>query len=275
MLNVARDLLFVIVFQMGVAGAAAATVIAQGVSVLFCLIRMFRSDNEVPLRLSEIRFYPDLMRQVLAQGLPTGIQNSVISIGNTVIQSNINSFGSFAMSGHGAYAKLEGFIFLPITCMSMSLPTYISQNLGAGKRDRLRKGALFGIISSMLLSTLFGLGIYFLAAHGIRLFVDEPQAVAFGVIHSRIVGPFFFLLSFSHCCSGVLRGCGKSIIPMITMLSFWCGVRIIYVTVAVRLIPEFRMISWAYPLTWGLSSLVLLICFMRLDWMKKGEPVHG
>jgi len=265
--NVVLDLLFVAVFNWGVAGAATATVIAQGLSAVLCIIQMCRIQDETTrLDFKKIRFYKNIMGEVIRQGLPTGIQNSVISIGNMVVQTNINSFGAFAMSGHGAYAKIEGLVFMPITSMSMTLPTYISQNLGAGKTERAKKGALFGILSGMLMAEAVGILCYFGAKHALRIFVDTPEAIAFGEIHARVVSLFFFLLAFSHCAAGVLRGCGKAIVPMVTMLAFWCGVRILYVTQTLKVVPEFATISWAYPLTWSLSSIVFLIFLLKSDW---------
>ena len=129
--NVVLDLLFVAVLGFGVAGAGIATVIAQGLSAVLCIIRMCRTEGVGRLKFSSLKYYPQYMGEVIVQGLPNGIQNSVISIGNMVVQTNINSFGSYAMSGVGAYSKIEGFAFLPITSMSISLPTFIGQNLGA------------------------------------------------------------------------------------------------------------------------------------------------
>lgn len=264
--NVVLDLLFVAGFHWGVGGAAIATVIAQGLSALLCIVRMCRIQDYTRLDFRRLTLEKDIMGQVLRQGLPTGVQNSVISIGNIVIQSNINSFGAYAMSGHGAYAKVEGFVFLPIMCMSMALPTFISQNLGAKEYGRAKKGALFGILFGMVLAELIGVVLYLGAPYALRFFVDSSEAVSYGAIHSRVVAPFFFLLAFSHCAAGVMRGCGKAFVPMLTMLSFWCGVRILYVTLAVRAYPVFQSVSWAYPLTWSLSSLVFLIFLLRADW---------
>ncbi len=265
--NVILDLLFVAVLDWGVAGAATATVIAQGLSAVLCLIQMCRMKDETTrLDFRKIKFHKSIMGEVIRQGLPTGIQNSVISIGNMVVQTNINSFGAFAMSGHGAYAKIEGLVFMPITSMSMTLPTYISQNLGAGKVDRAKKGALFGILSGMIMAEAVGILCYFGAKHALRMFVDTSEAIAYGEIHARVVSLFFFLLAFSHCAAGVLRGCGKSVVPMVTMLAFWCGVRILYVTQALKVIPKFSTISWAYPLTWSLSSIVFLLFLIKSDW---------
>ena len=267
MLNMALDLLFVAVFQWGVAGAAAATVLTQGFSFLLCLWRMCQLKDYTRLDFRKLRLYPGILSQVLRQGLPTGVQNAVISVGNIAVQSNINAFGQYAMSGHGAYAKIEGLVFLPISSLSMALPTFISQNLGARQYDRAKKGAAFGILSGMALAELVGVAFLFAAPPALRFFVDDAQAVQFGAVHARVVAPFFFLLAFSHCAAGVLRGCGKSFVPMATMLAFWCCVRVAYVTLAVRAFPVFQTISWAYPLTWSLSSVVLLLFLLKSDWL--------
>ena len=267
-INVVLDLLFVAVFGWGVAGAAIATVIAQGISVILCLIRMCRQKDYTRLDFKKLHFEKDMMIEVIKQGLPTGIQNAVISIGNLTVQTNINSFGPYAMAGVGAYAKIEGFVFLPIMSMSMSMPTFVSQNLGAKKIDRAKKGSVFGILFGMVSAEIMGLIIFLVAPSFLKIFVNTPQSVEFGTIHAKVTALFFFLLALSHCCAGVLRGCGKAFIPMITMLAFWCGVRVVYVTSILKVIPEFQMISWAYPLTWSLSSLVFVIILLKMDWEK-------
>ncbi|MBR5577691.1 MAG: MATE family efflux transporter [Lachnospiraceae bacterium] len=271
-INVVLDLLFVAVFDWGVIGAGVATVIAQGISVILCLIRMCRQEDYTRLDFRSLHFDKEMMEEVIKQGLPTGIQNAVISIGNLTVQTNINGFGSYAMAGVGAYAKIEGFVFMPIMSMSMSLPTFVSQNLGAKKIDRAKKGSLFGVLFGMLTAEIMGVIIYLISPQFIKIFVDTPESVAFGTIHARVTALFFFLLALSHCAAGVLRGCGKAFIPMATMLAFWCGVRVTYVTSILKIIPEFKMISWAYPLTWSLSSLVFLIILFKMDWNKLFNP---
>ena len=266
--NVILDLLFVAVFHWGVAGAAIATVIAQGLSVIFCLIRMCRIQDYTRLDFRKIHFYKDIMAEVITQGLPTGIQNAVISIGNLTVQTNINSFGAYAMAGVGAYSKIEGFVFLPIMSMSMSLPTFVSQNLGAKQIDRAKKGSVFGIIFGMITAEILGVLIYFTAPSVLKIFVDTTESIGYGTTHAKVTSLFFFLLALSHCAAGVLRGCGKAFVPMATMLAFWCGVRVVYVTSILKIIPEFQMISWAYPLTWSLSSIVFVVFLLRMDWTK-------
>lgn len=268
--NVILDLVFVAGFHWGVTGAAVATVFSQGLSMVLCIIRMCRKEDETRLDFKKLKYNGRMMGSILKQGLPAGVQNSVISIGNIVVQTNINSFGAYAMSGAGAYQKIEGFVFLPIMSMSMALTTFVSQNLGAGHYERAKKGAVFGILSGMGLSELIGIVFYLGCPVALRFFVDAPEAIEFGTIHARTVSLFFFLLAFSHGAAGVLRGCGKSIVPMATMLAFWCGVRIVYVTAALNIHHVYRMIACAYPLTWTLSSVVFLVFLVKSDWVHTG-----
>ncbi len=264
--NVVLDLLFVAVFDWGAAGAAVATVISQALSVVLCLIRMFGGKDSIKLRVADLRVNGEILKKIFRQGLPGGLQNTVNSIGNIVVQSCINSFGAFAISGYGAFSKIEGIAFLPIMSMSMALPTFVSQNLGAGKVDRAKKGSLIGIAIGCVFAELMGVFLYLAAPTFIRLFVDTPESVAYGVGHAKVVAFFLFLLGFTHCSAGALRGCGKAIIPMATLLLCWCGIRILYVTNALKVYPVFQTISWAYPLTWGLSAIILCVCILRLDW---------
>ena len=270
--NVVLDLLFVAVFHWGVTGAAIATVIAQGLSVVLCLVRMCREPEE-HLRLDFRKLYWDkeMMRRIIQQGLPTGVQNAVISLGNVVIQSNINSFGANAMSGQGAYSKIEGFAFLSVTSMSMTLPTFVSQNLGAGNVPRAKKGALFGTLTTMVAAEITGILMYIFIPQLLRLFISDPEAIAYGIIHARVDTLFYCLLALAHCAAGVLRGCGKSTVPMVVMLSCWCVLRSIYVTMILRFIHEFRMISWAYPITWGVSCILFVFYLYRLNWERDAK----
>ena len=266
--NVVLDLLFVAVFQWGVAGAAVATVFSQGLSAVLCIVQMCRSKGEMRLEFGKLRLNLLMMRQILSQGLPSGVQNSVISIGNLVVQANINSFGAYAISGHGAYSKIEGLVFLPIMSISMALPTFVSQNLGARQYERAKKGAGYGIFMGVLLAEAIGILFYLGIEPALYLFLDAPEAVEFGRIHAHTVTLFFFLLAFSHCAAGVMRGCGKAVVPMVTMLASWCGIRVLYVTQMLKVFPVFRTISSVYPLTWSISTVVFLLFLWRTDWTK-------
>lgn len=189
-------------------------------SKVLCIIRMCRSGEDPKLDFRKLKFDGPILKEILVNGLPTGIQNSVISIGNMTIQGNINMFDiaheggrGLVIAGQGAYTKIEGFVFLPITCMSMSLPTFISQNLGAKQYDRVKKGAVFGILCGMILAELLGVVMHFGADLAVGFFTDAP--------------------------------------------------------VAIRLIPEYSTIAWAYPITWSLSSILLALVLLKSDW------IHG
>lgn len=264
--NVILDILFVAVFGWGAGGAALATVIAQGLSVMLCLIRMLSGKDAIRIRLKSFVFNKEAMARIVRQGLPGGVQNTVNSIGNMVVQSCINTFGAFAISGYGAFHKVEGIAFLPIMSMCMALPTFVSQNLGAGEVERAKKGAFIGIGMGCLFAEIMGILMYFLSPYLIGIFVTSEEAITYGVGHAKTVSFFLFLLAFTHCSAGALRGCGKAVIPMVTLLVCWCGIRILYVTTALEFFPVFQTISWAYPITWGLSAVILLICLLRLDW---------
>jgi len=269
--NVVLDLLFVAVLKLGVGAAALATTLSQGLSAVLCCIRLVRLDAPYRLQLKRIRFHWKSLRQIVHYGLPSGVQNSVIALANLVVQTNINSFGKAAMAGCGAYSKIEGFVFLPITCFNQALSTYVGQNLGAQRFDRVKKGVGFGILCPSFLAAMIGVAAWLLAPKLIGIFNADPTVVDFGTRHLRVIAPFYFLLSLTHSISSALRGAGKPMVPMLAMLSIWCLFRVSYVTVAVSWFPQLETVSWAYPITWTLSSIVLLIYFFCSDWLRQSR----
>ena len=273
--NVGLDLLFVAVFHMGVGSAALATIISQFVSALLCMRHLLKAPEEYRLYFHKIRFDLPMLKQIIANGLPAGFQNSVIALANVVVQTNINAFGKMAMAGCGAYSKIEGFGFLPVNCFTMALTTFVSQNLGAKEYERAKKGARFGILCSISIAELIGLVIYGLAPMLISAFSSTPEVISYGTAQAHVAALFYFLLAFSHCMAGILRGAGKSTVPMLVMLVCWCIIRVTYITAMVRLIPDIRVIFWAYPLTWTLSSIVFFIYFLKSDWIHSFEKAKS
>ena len=265
--NIILDLILVAGFHFGVGAAALATVISQCLSALLCFLHLLRGPKEYRIYLSKLRLDSLLLKQIISNGLPAGLQNSIISLANVVVQSNINKFGQMAVAGCGSYSKIEGFAFLPITCFALALTTFISQNLGAKEYDRAKKGAVFGVICSVVTAELVGVVIYTFAPYLIAAFNNTPDVLSYGVAQAHTASLFYFLLAFSHCMAGILRGAGKSTVPMFVMLICWCIIRVTYITVTVHFIPNIRVIFWAYPITWTLSSIVFLLYFLKSDWM--------
>lgn len=267
--NIVLDLIFVAVFHFGVGAAALATIISQFLSSLLCFLHLLKGPKEYRIYLSKLHIDPLMLKQIISNGLPAGLQNSIISLANVVVQSNINKFGQMAVAGCGSYSKIEGFAFLPITCFALALTTFISQNLGAKEYKRAKKGAIFGVVCSVVTAELVGVIIYTFAPYFISAFNSTPEVLSYGVTQAHTASLFYFLLAFSHCMAGILRGAGKSTVPMFVMLICWCIIRVSYISIAVHFIPDIRVIFWAYPLTWCLSSIVFLLYFLRSDW------IHG
>lgn len=265
--NVVLDILFVAVLGFGVGSAAIATTISQGISAVLCFIHLLRVDAPYKVHFRKIRVHKESLVQIVRYGLPSGIQFSVISLANVVVQANINSFGKAAMAGCGSYSKLEGFAFLPVNCFTQALSTFVGQNLGAQKHERVKKGVVFGIVCCCVTAQIIGVLCYAFAKPLIGFFSESEAAIGFGVRHMRTICLFYFLLAFSHCIASILRGAGKASIPMFTMLACWCLIRMAYVSIAVKYVNELTTVSRAYPITWTLSSIIFLIYFLKADWI--------
>ena len=270
-INLALDALFIGVLHTGVGGAALATVISQAFSAALCLIQLLRTEGSYKLQPSKIRFDAKVLRQIIRIGLPSGVQNSITAFANVIVQSYVNSFGQMAMAGCGAYSKIEGFAFLPITSFTMTLTTFVGQNLGAGQTERTRKGVRFGILAAVSLAELIGIVVFILAPQLIAAFDSTPEVVRFGVEKSRTDALFFCLLAYTHSVAAVLRGAGKAVVPMLTMISSWCVARVTFLAVSVPLTHAIQMVYVVYPLTWALSSLALFIYYKRANWMSQPD----
>ena len=271
--NIFLDWLFIGVLKKGVAWAAIATTISQLLSAILCLVQFLKKGTVYTLALKKLRIHGDMLREILRYGLPSGVQNSVIAMANVLVQTNINTFGKYAMAACGSYSKVEGFVFLPIMSFSMALTTYISQNLGGREYERAKKGAAFGILVSLIMAELIGLATFLLADKLIGFFNNDSEnadrVIEIGAQQCRIEAFFYCLLSFSHCVAGICRGAGKATVPMVVMLTVWCVLRIVYITVAMRISHDIRLLFTAYPLTWTISSAIFLIYYLKSDW------VHG
>lgn len=266
-INIILDIVLITIFHLGVGAAALATIISQFISAFLCLRRLMKTNDEYKVSLKAISFDKKMLTLIIRYGLPSGLQNSIIAIANVVVQSNINAFGDMAMAGCGAYSKIEGFAFLPITSFTMALTTFVGQNLGAREYERTRKGAKFGMLCSMVIAEVIGILIFIAAPMLTAAFNQDPQVIMFGTDRARTSALFYFLLAYSHCISAILRGAGKSMVPMLVMMIFWCVVRVTFLTVMIHFISSIAIVYWVYPLTWSLSSIAFFIYYKKVDWM--------
>ena len=271
--NIILDIVFIAVFGMNVEGAAIATVISQTLSAVLAGARLCRSTGSIRMRFGKIRFDAESLRFILRYGIPTGGQVAVIDLSNVLIQSYINSFGSIAMAGLGAYLKIEGFIFLPVTAFQMATATFISQNIGAKQFDRARKGIFFGVGCTVILSEVIGLLVFAFSRSLLGLFNDDPEVIRYGMLRANVCAPLMCMASYAHAMSAVMRGIGKPMTPMVVMLTCWCAVRVLVLFTIGQIWHEFILIVWIYPFTWFLSNVVYTVYALKLrkefPWLKR------
>ena len=252
--NIVLDYVLIAYFDMGVEAAAFATIFSQFISAILCMRLLHRLKASYRLDYKAIRVDRDMTLNILKNGIPSGIQNSIIGIANVVVQSNINAFGNLAMAGCGAYSKVEGFAFLPVTSFNLALTTFVGQNMGAGQKERAKKGTIFGLLTCVILAEAIGLLTVVFAPELIGLFADDPDVIYYGKLRAVVAGIFFFLCAFTHAYGAVLRGLGKPIVPMMNMAISWCVIRVSFLTITGMLYNDIAFVYWCYPLTWFISS---------------------
>lgn len=267
--NILLDLLFVIVFDMGIAGVGWATLIAQTISAVLTLLLLIKTKQEYKVTLKKIRFHKDKLIEIIRLGLPSGIQNGVVSFSNVIVQSNINAFGSLAMAGCGAYTKIDGFAILPVMSYSMALTTFTGQNMGAKKYDRVKQGARSGIIMSLLTTIAISSLLLIFGEQVLSIFSDNPKVISYGLYMMHVLAPFYIFLAISHAFNGIIRGAGITTIPMIVMITCWCGMRMTWILASVPIFHDIGVVFMGWPLTWAASALWLFLYYKKGNWMKR------
>ena len=262
--NIVLDILFISAFHMDVEGAALATVLSEILSMVLAGGKLLKSREVIRLQPRRIRVDRENLRYIVRYGFPTAMQGCVIDLSNMLIQSYINSFGRNAMAGIGSSTKLEGFMFLPVTAFSMALTTFVSQNTGAGKHDRVRSGARFGLLCTAGILLVFGVIARFFAPDMIALFTADPGIIRFGAGRTTVCAFFYCLCGFSHAASALMRGLGKPMTPMLVMLICWCAVRVAVLFTLGQSMHEIWLIYWIYPFTWTLSSIFYFFSFRKM-----------
>lgn len=263
-INIVLDILFVTVVQWGIRGVALATVISQAISTILAFRYLNRIQDTHRVTFSLLCFDKPILKNMMSAGIPSAIQNSVASIANVVVQSNVNSFGAVAVAGVGAYVKIEKFAFIPVNAFSASITTFVSQNMGAKEMERVKEGSKKGLIYAVVFTQIIGVLIYFLAPTLIRMFTSDPDVIAMGVLKSRITSNLYFLMAITHSVAAVLRGMGRAKVPMYTLIVCWCVIRIAYIEVVTYFFNDIAMTFWAHPFTWGLSAVFLAIYYKKL-----------
>jgi putative MATE family efflux protein len=267
--NILLDLLFVLVFRWGVAGAAWATVIAQGVSFVVGIVYLQRSPYEfLHIKVKQLRFDWEIFRSMLRIGLPSGIQQSLVSLGFVALTRIVNPFGTNVIAGYTAATRLDSFAVMPAMNLAMAISTFVGQNLGAKKPNRVKKGIIYALIIGGGIS-LFMSGIMLLFRGGlIGIFTKDPAVVAVGSEYLLIVSTFYIIFSSMFVIGGVLRGAGDTIAQMIiTLVALW-AVRIPLSAVLSSMIGS-SGIWWGIPAGWAIGFIASLIYYLTGRWKRK------
>lgn len=267
--NIILDLLFVVVFKMGIAGVGWATLISQTISAILTMILLMKTKEEYQIILRHIRFHKDLLIEIVRLGLPSGLQNAVVSFSNVIVQSNINAFGSLAMAGCGSYTKIDGFAILPVMSFSMALTTFTGQNMGAKKYDRVKKGAKTGILMSVVTIVCISALLLLLGPRVLAIFSSDPTVIHYGLYMMKVLAPGYIFLAISHAFNGIIRGAGITTIPMIVMVTCWCGLRMTWILTTVPMFHDIGVVFLGWPITWIASALWLFLYYRKGKWMTK------
>ena len=261
-LNIFLDILFVVYLKLGVKGAAFATVISQAVSVLLVILSLTKSVDIYRLRPNKIRFYKSLLIAIITIGLPAGLQSVMYGISNIIIQTSLNSLGTETVAAHTAFAKIDAIYWMISGAFSVSIITFIGQNYGARKFDRMKKSIkvclLMDLIASLLLTTVMLLaGPYLL-----RLFTSDQEVIEIGMQIIHIIAPSYALFIFIEILSSSLRGMGNVVVPMLMTCGGVCVLRILWIFIFVRTHLSVTTILMSYPISWGFTAVLFIIYFM-------------
>ncbi len=268
-INTVLDLVFVIVFHMGVAGVAYATIVAQGISAVLVMITLIRSDSCVKFSFREMGISSEQIKLIMKVGIPAALQMAVTAFSNVFVQSYINHFGQDIMSGWTTYAKLDQFMFLPMQSISLAASTFMGQNLGIGDVVRAKKGVRLSSALSLLCTAVIMLPLVIFAPAFAAFFNDKPEVIEASSTLIRWLSPFYLICSFNQIYSAALRGAGNSKIPMVIMIGSFVVFRQCYLFITANFIcNEIIPVAMGYPAGWAVCSLATLIYYKKTDLTK-------
>ena len=261
MINVLLNLLLVIIFYLDVAGVAIATVASQVISAVLVLLCLFRSRSVIHLNLQECRIDRKSACEIIRIGLPAGLQGSLFSISNVLIQSSVNSFGSLVVAGNGVASNIEGFVYTSMNAQHQAAMTFASQNYGAGKADRVRKTLWCCLGSVTVIGLVMGLVFRLFGPQLMSLYNSEPEVIANGLIRMDIIMPTYFLCGLMDVMVGELRGIGFSVMPMIVSLTGACLLRIVWILTVFAMDHSLTVLYLSYPVSWFVTFAIHFLCY--------------
>ena len=261
-INVIFNLIFVIVFHMGVAGVALATIISEGISAFLVFLCLKGADGVLHLDHRSLSFHKDVAIQMMKIGLPAGLQGCIFSVSNVLIQSSVNSFGSIAMAGNTASANLEGFVYNAMNSLYQTSLSFTSQNMGAKKYKRVDKILIECLVIVMIVGIVMGGGAYLIGTSLLSIYSSDPQVISYGLLRMSLICVPYFLCGMMDVFVGSLRGMGYSVMPMLVSLTGACLFRIVWIFTIFATNRSLFVLYFSYPVSWALTATAHLICYM-------------
>ena len=270
--NIVLDLFFVVVLKLGVAGVAIATTLSQFASAGMVIYALMKTDDMYKLYPREIRFSPSILSAIIRIGLPAGLQSTMYSVSNLIIQASINSFGTDTIAAWTAYSKVDGMFWMIMSAYGVSITTFAGQNFGAGKYDRIRKSVRICMGMSAFTSVLLSVIVMAGGRIFLGLFTGDPGVVDIGMSIIHVIAPTYITYICIEILGGTARGCGDSIIPMLLTCFGVCVLRVVWILVIVPLHRDLATVAFSYPLTWAVTSVMFIIYYLRGNWLKRNIP---
>lgn len=268
-INIILDFLFVKYLKFGVAGAGYATLIAQAISALLVVFVLMKAEGSHQLKLKDIRFDFPILKKIIMLGLPTGLQQSIVSLSNVVVQSYVNAFGSSVVAGYSATIRIDGFVNLPLQSFNMAITTFVGQNIGAKQYERVKKGSRIALWMALSVIAVIAVILFFFGESFIAFFNNEPDVVQAGRTMQLAFVPFYIVLPFNQIYNGVLRGAGKSSVPMYIMVFNFVVLRQIYLAIITKITTSVYYVFMGWPVTWVTCALMFIIYYYKVDWLPK------
>ena len=263
-MNTVLDLVFVLVFHMGVMGVALATILSQGVSATLVIIALVRSSNCVKLTLRKLRIHWDILKKIVGVGIPAALQMAVTAFSNVFVQSYINYFGPDCMSGWTTYSKVDQLLFLPMQSISLATTTFVGQNLGKGSAERAKQGIKTALLVACCTTMLLMIPVIVFAPPLAAFFNAKEEVIDYASLFLRWLTPFYVLCCFNQIHVAALRGAGNSRAPMIITLCSFVGFRQLYLFAMSQICNEILPISMAYPAGWLVCSAITAIYYHKV-----------
>jgi putative MATE family efflux protein len=270
LLNVVGDLVFVLAFDMGIAGVAISTVVAQMVSVVLVGLVLLHSEEDYRLSIKQLTIKLEHVKSIANIGLPTAVQSTIVSFSNVVVQSYFNGLGAVAVAGYAASNKIDAFAQLPIATMAMAVSTFVAQNLGAGEVKRARQGVKYAMGIAIGITLVLTVPAYAFTIPLLKIFTKDASVLSDAIVFFHTIAPFYTVLAFTQVLPGALRGAGSVKFTTVSIVACFVALRQVYLGIFTRIdggsFYTIVTVTLGYPLTWSLCAMATLIFYLKSDW---------